>query len=119
MISSHKFKINRNSFMGMKKIGPACLDTVSSSHSARVSSRKKGRGELSPPFVFGTTTFEKDLGSKMRGAHAVGAYLNHPSRSNPRGLKLKVDRAAEADSPLRALTRQSEKRRGAQQPRMS
>lgn len=76
MISSHKFKKNRNSFVGMKKIGPACLDTVSSSHSARVSSRKKGRGELSPPFVFGTTTFEKDLGSKMRGAHAVGAYLS-------------------------------------------
>lgn len=55
----------------------------------------------------------------MRGAHAVGAYLSTtlPVEPNPRGLKLKVNRAADADSPLRALTRRSEKRRGAQQPR--
>ena len=50
---------------------------IVSSHSALVSSRKRGRGGgwRAPPFEFGTT-FEKDPGRKMRGAHAVGAYLS-------------------------------------------
>lgn len=79
-----------------------------------------GREELFPPlYNVEQARFEKDPGSKMRGAHAVGAYLSTtlPVEPNPRGLKLKVNRAADADSPLRALTRRSEKRRGAQQPR--
>lgn len=81
---------------------------------------EKGERERSSPLRIWNNHVWK--GSRKQDAWCARSRrvsLNHPSRSNPRGLKLKVDRAAEADSPLRALTRQSEKRRGAQQPRMS
>lgn len=80
---------------------------------------KREGGALSPLRIWNNHVWKGSRKQDAWCARSRRVSLNHPSRSNPRGLKLKVDRAAEADSPLRALTRQSEKRRGAQQPRMS